>query len=165
MQSEHRIDTGCHEIVTDADGLFTHPLRCAPGRRKIADIISEPAGFNNLGGRQENPAIVHTRAQVQDRRYTDRLTHFRQTGAAVYGRAFGRQQTFHGAGDAVAAGCQNDNIIFDQFLDNLNMGFIVPGSGIVAADHAGDTPDAAVDDVVIERIVGAAKCSAKMVFD
>ena len=55
---------------------------------------------------------------MQDRRDTDSFAHFGQTRAAVNRCRFRGQQPFHGAGNGVAAGGQDDDVIFDQFFDH-----------------------------------------------
>ena len=45
------------------------------------------------------------------------------------------------------------------------MAFIVAGSGIVAADHAGNAADAAVDDVVIQGVISAAEGAAQVILN
>ena len=95
----------------------------AAGRSQMS--LPKPAGLDHFRGRQQDPAVVHTGAQVQNRRNTHGLTDFRQAGTAVNRRAFRRQQSFHGAGNAVASGGQDDNVIFDQFFDNLDMAFVM----------------------------------------
>jgi len=68
-------------------------------------------------------------------------------------------------GDGAAAGGENDDVVLDQFLDDRDMLFIMLGPGVVAADHAGDTANPAIDDVVVEGIVTAPEGSAEMVLD
>ena len=119
--------------MADADGFFTHPFRRRSGRRQIADVIAQSAGFDHFGGRQQDAAVVHAGSQVQDRRNTHGLADLGQTRSAEHLGGFRCQQAFHGAGDAVAAGGQHDHVIFDQLFDHGDMGFVVPGAGIVAA--------------------------------
>ncbi len=116
------------------------------GQRQVADVIAKSAGFNHFRGRQQQTAVVHAGAAVQDRWNTDNLTDFSQAGTAVNRRAFRGQQAFHGTGNAVTAGGQDEDVIFDQFLDHRDMGFIVTGAGIVAPHHGANAPNTAVDE-------------------
>ena len=102
---------------------------------------------------------------MQHRRDTDGLTHLGQTRPAVYCRSSGRQQPLHGAGNAVAAGGQHDNVIFNQLFDQRQMRLVVPRAGIVTADHAGNSADAAVDDIVIEGVIRTAEGAPQMILN
>jgi hypothetical protein len=81
---EDRVDTGCDKVVADGDGLFTHPFRSGSGRGQIADVVAQAAGFDHFGGRQQDAAVVHAGAQVQDRRDTHGFADFGQARAAVH---------------------------------------------------------------------------------
>jgi hypothetical protein len=55
----------------------------------------------------------------------------------------------HTGSDGAASGGQNQYVIFDQFFDNDNVFLIVLGPGVIASHNTGNTPDAAVDNVVV----------------
>ena len=112
-----------------------------------------------------DPAVVHTGAHVKHRRNAHGFTHFSQTRSAIDMRGSRGQQAFHGTGDPVAAGGQNDHVIFDQLFNQGQMRFVVPGSGVVAAHHTGYAPDTAIDNVVIEGVIGPAESSTQMIFN
>ena len=92
-------------------------------------------------------------------------TSARASGAAVYGGGFRCQKSFHGAGNGVAAGGENNDIVFDQLFDNSDMAVIVFGSGVVTANHTGNTTDTSVDDVVVEGVISAAEGSTQVILD
>jgi hypothetical protein len=68
-------------------------------------------------------------------------------------------------GNGTTTGGQDDNIIFDEFLNEGDMLLIMLGPGIVTADDTGDTADTAVDDIVVQGEIIAAETAAQMVFD
>ncbi len=80
-------------------------------------------------------------------------------------RRFGHQQAFLAAGHGDAARCQHDNVVFNELLHQPQVGFVMPDSGIVAADHARDAADAAADNIVVERLIGGAERAAQQIVD
>ena len=55
--------------------------------------------------------------------------------------------------------------MFDQFLDDCDMPRIQRGTGVVSPNHAGYTPYAAVDNIIVKGDIGSPECSAQMVID
>jgi hypothetical protein len=63
------------------------------------------------------------------------------------------QKSCLSAGNGRTPGSKNDNIMLDQFFTNCDMPLIQRGSGVVSPNHAGYTPYAAVDDIIIKGII------------
>ena len=64
--------------------------------------------------------------------------------------ASGRHEPGLGGGHGGAAGGQHEDVVLDQLLDQLRWDAVMGGAAVVAAHHAGDAPDPAVDDVVVQ---------------
>ena len=71
----------------------------------------------------------------------------------------------HGARNGIASGCQNNHIVLDEFFNDLNVAFIVFCACIVASHHTADAPDPAIDNVVVQCVVGTTKCAAEVIFN
>ena len=82
-----------------------------------------------------------------------------------YLAASGRQQAVFARGHGGAAGGQDDDVVLNQFLDQHHVGGVLGGAAVVAAHHAGHAPDPAVDDVVVQGVVGAPDGAAQQVLD
>jgi hypothetical protein len=54
-----------------------------PAAGQIADVFAQTAGFDHFGGGQQDAAVVHAGAQVQDRRDTHGFADFGQARTAV----------------------------------------------------------------------------------
>ena len=102
---------------------------------------------------------------MQDRRDAHGLADLRQTRAAVLGGRFRGEQAVFPRRHGGAARGQDDDVIFQQFLHQSQVGTVLGGAAVVAAHHAGDTPDAAVDDVVVQGVIRAPDGAAQQVPD
>ena len=86
---------------------------------------------------------------MQHRRNAHRFAHFGQTRSAVNCSRFRRQQSLRSTGNGVAAGGQDNDVVFDQFFNQGDAFIVVLGAGIVASHDAGAASDATINDVVI----------------
>src|SRR5210317_1458581 len=139
MVAEDGVYAGGDKVLSNGDGLLTHPLGSTSGCRQIADVVAESACFDHLGGGQQDTAVVDAGAEMQYRRNTDGLTDLSQSRTTVNGSSARRQQSMDSCSDCRTTGGQNDDIVFDQFLDQGDMFFVMLGTGVVAAHHTGDT--------------------------
>jgi len=94
---------------------------------------------------------------MQYRRDTHGLADFCQSRTAIDLCGLRSQKACLGAGNGVTSCSKYDYIILDQFLDNCDMPRIQRGSGVVSPNHAADTPYTAINDVVIEGVIGSPK--------
>jgi len=88
------IHTGCYKIMSDGDGLFTHPFWGCACRRQIGNIIAKSAFLDDGGSCYQDAAVVDAGAQVQNRRNADGLANLGKTGTAVLLCSLGQQQAF-----------------------------------------------------------------------
>ena len=139
--------------MSDTDGFFTHPLGRGTGGGQVADVITQPSGLYHLGGCHEDSAVIDTGAHVQYRRNANGLAHLCQSGPAVYLCRFRGQKTGLSAGDGVASGGEDDDIVLDQFLDNGDVPLIQRGTCVVSPYNSGYTSYAAINDVVVEGYI------------
>ena len=163
--AEQGVDPGGDKVLADGDGLLTHPLGGGAGRRQVANIVAQAAGLDAGGGGHQDPGVVHAGAHVQHRRDTYGLADLGQAGAAELRGRFRGQQTGLTAGHGRTAGGQDDDVIFQQLFDQGQMGAVMGAAAVVAADHAGHAPHPAVDDVVIQGVVGTADGAAQQILN
>src|SRR6056297_2826554 len=64
MTPKNSVNTGDYEIMTNTDGLLTHPFRSTTGNRQFTDIIAQSTCLDHLGSGQQDTAIVDTRSQM-----------------------------------------------------------------------------------------------------
>src|SRR3989339_576345 len=102
---------------------------------------------------------------MENRRNTHGFADFGKSGSAECSSGIRCQKTFHGTGNGITSCGQNQYVIFDQFFNNCKMAFIVFCSGIVTSDNTGYTTDTAIDDIVVQCVVGTAEGAAQVIFD
>ena len=116
--AENRIHPGGHKIVSDTDGLFTHPLRRTPSLWKITNIVTETTSLDNFSSSQQYPAIINTGAKMEHRRNTNSFTHLTETRTTMYSSRFRSTKTVHTSSNCTTASGQHDYIVFDQLFDD-----------------------------------------------
>src|SRR4030042_2314652 len=133
--------------MADGNGFFSHPFQGCSSRWKVADVITESSILNDSGCSHEEPAVVYAGTHVKNRRNSNCPSNRGKTGACIdIGRFRGKKASLS-AGHGTATRGQNDHVVFDQFLDQGEIGVIVGHTGVVAANHACNPPNPAVDVV------------------
>ena len=94
-----------------------------------------------------------------------RLTDRSQTISSVLSGSLWSKKSCFASSHGAATCCQDDDIVFQQFLDDNQVRAVMHGSGIVAAHHAADPADPAVDDIVVQWGIGPTEGSSQMVVD
>ena len=160
------VDAGGHEVMADGDGLFSSST---PG--------AAPAAGRSLMSVPRPPALTQAVAAMRMRELstqepmcsTGGMPTVSQTSASpgpqCYTGRFRGQQPDLARGHGGAAGGQDDDVVLQQLLDHGEVGVVVHGAAVVAAHHAGHAPDPAVDDVVVQGVVGAPDGAAQQVLD
>src|SRR5208337_4151070 len=74
-------------------------------------------------------------------------------------------QAVFARGHGGAAGGEHDDVVLQQFFDHLQVRVVLGGAAVVAAHHPGHPPDAAVDDVVVQGVIGTPDGAPQQVLD
>ena len=83
--AKNRKHAGCHKVLTDADGLFTHPLRCGTRSRQIGNAVPETAYTYHFRSGNQNSAVVHAGADSQTGRHSHGFTDLPEPGTGQIG--------------------------------------------------------------------------------
>ena len=102
---------------------------------------------------------------MKHRRNTNGFTYLRKAGSAKHAGGLRCQEPFRGTGNGVTPGCQNNDVVFNQFFDHGNAAVVMSLSGIITSDHPCAPPDPTVDNVIIQGVVRAPEGSPQMVFN